>query len=87
MKLIQTQLLTSVPSTPRLTLQSDALKTAKDYEREARRRIQHMNIAATELEIRGNKGTGRPFSDADELYGGGQMGLNTRELRSRHGAY
>jgi COP9 signalosome complex subunit 1 len=81
------QLLTSVPSAPRSTLQGDALKTAKEYEREARRRIQHMNIAGAELEIKGAKGRGNnQLSGLDDMNWGG-MASNTRELRSRHGGF
>ncbi len=69
------QLLTSVPSAPRATLQSDTLKTAKEYEREARRRIQHMNIAAADLEIKGKRGN--QLGSMDNLYDHG------RDLRSR----
>ena len=74
----QIQLLTSVPSAPRSTLQRDALKTAKGYEREARRRIQQMNIAAADLDIKAPKrGGGQQLGSMDELFDGG------RELRSR----
>lgn len=48
-------MLTSVPSAPRAALQSSVLKTAKDYEREAMRRVQHMNIHAADLEIKSKK--------------------------------
>lgn len=49
------QLLTSVPNLPRSTLQSSTLAAAREYEREARRRIQHMNIAGSDLELKNTK--------------------------------
>ncbi|KAL3419638.1 cop9 signalosome subunit 1 [Phlyctema vagabunda] len=53
----QNRLLTSVPSLPRANLQSATLATARNYEREAQRRIQHMNILSTELELKNPKPT------------------------------
>jgi len=73
----QNKLLTSVPSAPRSSLHADALKTAKEYEREARRRIQHMNIAGAELEIRSKRNNN--MGNSDDL----SWGAATRELRSR----
>lgn len=52
------QLLTSLPSAPRIALQSSALSAAAEYEREARRRIQHMNIHSAELAIPANNWRG-----------------------------
>ena len=67
-----------MPSEPRPNLQRDALKTAKDYEREARRRLLHMNIVAADLDIKVSKrGAGQQLGPMDELFDGG------RELRSR----
>jgi COP9 signalosome complex subunit 1 len=56
-------------------MQSEALKTAKEFEREARRRIQHMNIAAADLDMKHVKKQGS-FDDYLD------NGL-PRELRSR----
>ncbi|PBP22723.1 26S proteasome subunit RPN7 [Diplocarpon rosae] len=78
----QNRLLTSLPAAPRSSLQSAALATAKDYEREARRRIQHMNILGADLEIKGNKRNGINSGSMDtELYDGGFSG-SSRELRA-----
>lgn len=63
---MHTQLLTSVPSAPRSALQAEALQIARSYEREARQRIQHMNIAAADLDIRHGKNPG-PFDELMEL--------------------
>jgi hypothetical protein len=65
--------LTSVPSTPRSALQANTLETAKEYEREARRRIQQMNIVAADLEIKGGK---RALAGIDDMFDDG------RQLRS-----
>lgn len=79
------QLLTSVPSAPRAALQSSALAAAKEYEREARRRIQHMNINGADLQINVSKRPGlggmadMGYIDLDA--GGG------RELRSGRGPH
>ncbi|KAE8451956.1 hypothetical protein EG329_002120 [Mollisiaceae sp. DMI_Dod_QoI] len=76
----QNRLLTSVPSAPRASLHSSTLKTANEYEREARRRIQHMNIHSADLEIKGKKSNQLPGID-DFL----DAGMGGRELRSgRH---
>lgn len=75
----QIQLLTSTPSAPRSAMQSEALKTAKEFEREARRRIQHMNIASADLDMRHTKKTGA----LDDLLDNGLLGSNHRELRPR----
>lgn len=74
------QLLTAVPSAPRATLHTEALETARQYERAALRRIQHMNLNAAELEIRPNKQKGFGFSD--DFYDGGGGGQG-RQLRSK----
>ncbi|KAG4424901.1 hypothetical protein IFR04_001872 [Cadophora malorum] len=80
----QNRLLTSVPSAPRSALQSSTLKTAKEYELEARRRIQHMNIHGADLEIKASKrnplGPGGAMDDFFE--GGFGGGAGGRELRS-----
>jgi COP9 signalosome complex subunit 1 len=60
-------------------LQASTLAAAKEYEREARRRIQHMNIQGAELGIQTSKlrhGTGIQPMDIGDFEGGG------RELRS-----
>ncbi|KAH8752128.1 COP9 signalosome-like protein complex subunit 1 [Hyaloscypha sp. PMI_1271] len=72
----QNRLLTSVPSAPRSALQANTLETAKEYEREAHRRIQHMNIVAADLEIKGGKRVG--LAPIDDLFDDG------RQLRSRN---
>lgn len=74
-----TQILTSVPSAARSTMQSEALKTAKEYEREAQRRIQHMNITAVDLDIRQVK-KGGPHDEYMENNG---LHASHRELRSK----
>ncbi|KAH9222745.1 COP9 signalosome-like protein complex subunit 1 [Leptodontidium sp. 2 PMI_412] len=88
----QNRLLTSVPSAPRSSLQSSTLKTVNEYEREARRRIQHMNIHGADLEIKATKrngmGMGMGSSGGmddffDGGFGGGGGGGGGRELRSR----
>ncbi|KUJ21153.1 COP9 signalosome-like protein complex subunit 1 [Mollisia scopiformis] len=66
------RVLTSVPSAPRAALQSSVLKTAKDYEREAMRRIQHMNILAADVDIKSRN----KLPGGDDFFDGG------RELRS-----
>jgi COP9 signalosome complex subunit 1 len=60
-----------VPTIPRSRLHADALNTAKEYEREARRRVQHMNIAGGDLEVKG-KGRGGNGFDLDDSFGGGR---------------
>jgi len=80
----QNKLLTSVPSAPRSALQSDALKTAKEYEREARRRIQQMNIVAADLEIKGTKN--RNLGSLDDI-GSWDLGPKGRELRGRQAGF
>ncbi|KAF8863794.1 COP9 signalosome-like protein complex subunit 1 [Acephala macrosclerotiorum] len=74
----QNRLLTSVPSAPRATLQASTLQTAKEYEREACRRIQHMNIHGADLEIKGKKNANQ-LPGVDEFY---DAGIGGRELRS-----
>ena len=84
------QLLTSVPSAPRSALQSSTLETANAYEREARRRIQHMNINGADLEIKvakrnGMGGMGGGGGGMDEFFDvgfGAASGGSGRELRS-----
>jgi COP9 signalosome complex subunit 1 len=60
-------------------MQAEALKTAKEFERQARRRIQHMNIAAADLDMRPAKKQGA----LDELLDNGLLGANHRKLRPR----
>jgi COP9 signalosome complex subunit 1 len=61
-------------------MQSEALKTSKEFEREARRRIQHMNIAAADLDMRHvRKGQG----SYDDYLDNGILNAASRELRSR----
>lgn len=76
------QLLTSVPSVARASLQASTLATAHEYEREARRRIQHMNIAGADLEVKS------PKKNALSAFGGGDDWENSmgggRTLRSFH---
>ncbi|KAG9246270.1 COP9 signalosome-like protein complex subunit 1 [Calycina marina] len=86
----QNRLLTSVFQVPREALQNNALDTAKKYEREARLRIQHMNIVGAELEVKGAKkqqgGHGSivgSFDADDGGYGGGPWNESARQLRSR----
>ncbi|TAQ86487.1 hypothetical protein B7494_g5184 [Chlorociboria aeruginascens] len=87
----QNRLLTSVPSAPRSTLQNDTIRTAKEYEREARRRIQHMNLIVADLEVKGPKkshGFGgnmgsMGMATMDELYHNDGM-VTQRELRPRN---
>jgi COP9 signalosome complex subunit 1 len=76
------QLLTSVPSSSRAALHNEVLKTAKEYEREARRRIQHMNIVAADIEIKGNKN--RSHLGAMDEFFADSIGSG-RELRSGRG--
>lgn len=59
-------------------MQSEALKASKGFEREARRRVQHMNITAADLDMRFGKKQG----PLDELLDTGMLGAH-RELRSR----
>jgi COP9 signalosome complex subunit 1 len=61
--LILLQVLTSVASSPRAILHSETLREAKGYEREARLRIQHMNIVSADLELKGVKGRGMAMDD------------------------
>ncbi|KAG0646976.1 COP9 signalosome complex subunit 1 [Hyphodiscus hymeniophilus] len=80
----QNRVLTSVSSSSRATLHNEALKTAKEYEREARRRIQHMNIVSADLELKGGKARGSQMGQMggmDDLFSEGMGG--GRELRSR----
>lgn len=51
----QKRLLISVPSTPRQTLQKYTLEMAKNYEQEARLRIQHINICSANLDIKSKR--------------------------------
>jgi COP9 signalosome complex subunit 1 len=60
-------------------LQTSTLAAAKDYEREARRRIQHMNIHGADLQITGVKRSGIG-SMADMGYI--DLDVGGRELRS-----
>lgn len=76
----QNRLLIAPPIIPRASLHTDALATAKEYERAALRRIQHMNLTAANLEIVSSKPRG--FSVFGDDYH--QEGSN-RELRSRGG--
>ncbi|KAK0124496.1 hypothetical protein ONS95_009446 [Cadophora gregata] len=79
----QNRLLTSVPSAPRSNLQSSTLKTAKEYELEARRRIQHMNINGADLEIKASKRNPLGPGGMDDFFEGGFGGVSGgRELRS-----
>jgi COP9 signalosome complex subunit 1 len=84
----QNRLLTSLPSIPRSALQSQTLKIAKGYEREACRRIQRMNIAGAELEVKGPKKPGGQLGSMDDLFGGGASmmpsGREERSMRSFH---
>lgn len=71
----ENRLLTSVPSLPRVALQSSALAAAREYEQEARRRIQHMNIQSAELGIpywRQATGQGK---EGGGVYGAGVEGM------------
>ncbi|RFU31950.1 hypothetical protein B7463_g4344, partial [Scytalidium lignicola] len=83
----QDRLLTSIPSAPRSALQQSSLVTARRYEREARLRIQHMNIVSADLEIKGGKRSqlaSQPFGDlAWGAEGGRPGGMGGREIRAR----
>jgi COP9 signalosome complex subunit 1 len=73
------QLLTSVPTAPRAALQTSTLAAAKEYEREARRRIQQMNIHGAELYISGAKRSGLgAMADMGYI----DLDSGARELRS-----
>jgi COP9 signalosome complex subunit 1 len=61
-------------------MQSEALKTSKEFEREARRRIQHMNIAAADLDMRHVR---KGQSSYDDYLDNGILNAASRELRSR----
>lgn len=67
-----------MPSAPRIALQTAALKIANDYEREARNRLLHMNVALADLEVKGTKRNGMLPSMDDGFEMGG------RELRTRN---
>ncbi|KAI0468282.1 26S proteasome subunit RPN7-domain-containing protein [Xylaria cf. heliscus] len=47
------KLLVMVSSDPRLAMQTSALETVRNYEREALERIRRMNLAAADLEVKG----------------------------------
>lgn len=67
----QNRLLTSVPSLARSVLQTQTLETARDYAREARRRIQRMNLINADLEVKGANKAGKiNFNDPYALSGG-----------------
>ncbi|KAL2074596.1 hypothetical protein VTL71DRAFT_8374 [Oculimacula yallundae] len=87
----QNRLLTSRPSAPRSSLQTSTLTTAKEYEREARRRIQHMNINGADLDIKATKRNDRGIGGMsgggmddffDNSFGSGSAGGGNRDLRS-----
>ncbi|EKD20537.1 26S proteasome subunit RPN7 [Drepanopeziza brunnea f. sp. 'multigermtubi' MB_m1] len=81
----QNRLLTSLPSAPRSSLHNLALETAKEYERETRLRIQHMNIQGADLEIKGNKRNVAFNSGLDNDFFDGGFGRG-RDLRSGRNA-
>lgn len=65
-----------------------ALQTANEYEKEARRRILHMNIVAADLEIKGGKrqqglGGMGGIGGVDDFFDQGGM-IGGRELRPRN---
>lgn len=62
-------------------MQLEALKTAQGFEREARRRIQHMNIAAADLDLRAANKNPSPFDEY--MDNNGLLRDGPRELRSR----
>ncbi|KAF4637910.1 hypothetical protein G7Y89_g172 [Cudoniella acicularis] len=66
------RLLEAVPSSPRASLQKEALDMAENYEREARRRILHMNLSMADLEVRGPKRSGMSQA-ADDFFGNGAV--------------
>lgn len=61
------QLLEVVPSNRRAESQQEALKMAREYERDARRRILRMNIGLADLEVKGAKRGGQLSSAADDF--------------------
>ncbi|PQE13195.1 26S proteasome subunit RPN7 protein [Rutstroemia sp. NJR-2017a BBW] len=65
------KLLISPPKDTRATLQQEALKTAKQFEKEARQRLLHMNIVATDLEVKGVRGSDRRMGGMPGGMGGG----------------
>ncbi|RDW83225.1 COP9 signalosome-like protein complex subunit 1 [Coleophoma crateriformis] len=79
----QNRVVTAVPSDARARLQASTLAVAREYERELRRRILHMNIAEADLEVK------NPKKHALATFGGADdwedsMGAG-RALRSFHG--
>ncbi|CZS94028.1 hypothetical protein WAI453_001372 [Rhynchosporium graminicola] len=72
----QNRILTSLPSAPRSSLQTSTLTTAKEYEREARRRIQHMNINGADLDVKASKHNGLSVSGMTDFFEGGFGGGN-----------
>ncbi|KAI1423583.1 26S proteasome subunit RPN7-domain-containing protein [Xylaria sp. FL1777] len=52
------KLVVMISSEPRVAMQMDALKTIKDYRREALERIRRMSLAAADLEVKGSNRKG-----------------------------
>ncbi|KAI0430477.1 26S proteasome subunit RPN7-domain-containing protein [Xylaria sp. FL1042] len=71
------KLLVMVSDEPRVAMQTNALKTIKDYEREALERIRRMSLTAADLEVKGlsRKGPGGP-AGASSLPGFGEILLD-----------
>jgi len=61
------RLVTAVIPHPRLALQTSALETAQNYEKEAIERLRRMSLAAADLELKGKKITGPPLGGGSDL--------------------
>jgi len=61
------KLVTAVIPHPRLALQTSALETAQNYEKEAIERLRRMSLAAADLELKGKKITGPPLGGGSDL--------------------
>ncbi|KAI3337605.1 PCI-domain-containing protein [Xylariaceae sp. AK1471] len=77
------KLLVAVSTEPRVAMQTKALETAKNYEREALERIRRISLAAAELEVRGSnrKGAG----GAGNLPGLGEIFLDDNQRQASFG--
>lgn len=74
----------AVPSLARSNLQTQSLESAQDYAREARRRIQRMNLINADLDVKPTKNTSKQgFQDDMEGYSG--MGQFQTYSSQQHG--
>ena len=53
--LTRMQLVTAVAANDRTKMQTTALETARNYEKEALERIRRMSLAAADLEVKGSR--------------------------------